>query len=910
MTILTRITSTNPERLTKTWCIQDGKPHKLSAGQLIEGLADRVAAATPVDLAALLSGLAQTQALTCGLPPAEHHALVTADKLEALHSREGIADAIARTNDFFSWNPGPGWLMLDYDPPKDGDALSREQLLSLIFEVAPGLKRAPMVWNTSSSSEIWNTETGEQVTGIRGQRLYILVADARDIPRAGKALFDRLWLAGYGHFEVSRSGSLLKRAPVDSSVWQPNRLDFAASPVCEPPLECRRPAPHPINNEAAPVDLCAVLPPLSFEETERLKAIQWEAANAPGLLGKQQASREAWVTERMVSASNMPEREQAEYRSCLQQAIDHCRLLGDYPLRHSSGKSVTVEEILNDPEIWHGERFSDPLEPDYGNQDNRIAWANLKSGGTPYLFSHAHGGTRFWLHRPVEALTLETGELSATVSKALERLRRDGVVFDRSGELVRVADGELIAVSPHWLQNHLETIFYFQRFDGRGKEMKRADCPDRLAQRLIAARGEWGLPQVSIVVTYPFMRPDGSIVEHPGFDPATGLLYLDENPGKPPAQALDDQGLTQALERIWQPFESFPFADDMSRGVFLAALLTTVCRPALPTAPGFLVRAHTPGTGKTLLSESIMLALGITSPSAMPMPENPDEAEKRLFAQLLAGCPGMILDNLTGSIDNSALCAFLTNGNPSGRILGKSETRKVLNRALFVLNGNNVGAGGDTFRRILPISLDANCEAPETRRFTFNPKDVIRARLDAFRADLLSVLLSFQKAGAPRVGPGGFGSFEEWDRLIRQCVCWLILKGVTPAPMSDPLEAMNLSKAEDPQHQQLTSLLDAWWHMYGGRTVQIRELLAQRSYSGASPKEAALAEALNGLATARGDLTDKALAGYLRRHLGRVVNGLRFNKGNGPKKQPGWSVCQVMAPAEIDEELIDLIGGS
>ncbi|MOA20223.1 hypothetical protein D3C78_1406550 [compost metagenome] len=173
----------------------------------------------------------------------------------------------------------------------------------------------------------------------------------------------------------------------------------------------------------------------------------------------------------------------------------------------------------------------------------------------------------------------------------------------------------------------------------------------------------------------------------------------------------------------------------------------------------------------------------------------------------------------------------------------------------------------------------------------------------------MSVLLSFQKAGAPNVGPGGLGSFEEWERLIRQCVCWLIREGATPAPMSDPLEALNLSKSEDPQYQQLADFLEAWWHKFGGRTVQVRELLTLRNSGllGISPDEANLVEVLDGLTPARGDLTDKGLAGYLRRHNGRVVNGLRFSKGDGPKKQPGWCVRQVTPPAELDEEE-DLIG--
>jgi len=41
---------------------------------------------------------------------------------------------------------------------------------------------------------------------------------------------------------------------------------------------------------------------------------------------------------------------------------------------------VTVGTVLDNRERWHGERFADPLEPDYRG-DKRIAWLNLRSGG-------------------------------------------------------------------------------------------------------------------------------------------------------------------------------------------------------------------------------------------------------------------------------------------------------------------------------------------------------------------------------------------------------------------------------------------------------------------------------------------------------------------------------------------------
>lgn len=901
---LTVATSIQPERLTKRWRMVGGAPHKEGAGHMTEGSLSRTSASTPEKLAAVLRGLQSNQALIFGLPPSDHHAITTAAKLP--NAEPG---AIARTAQAFHWNEGPGWLLLDYDPAPGAEPLTREQWLARLFEVAPELESAPRVWSVSSSSEIWNAETGKQETGIRGQRLYILAADARDIPRAGAVLFERLWLAGHGYNAVSKSGALLARADVDPSVWQTNRLDFAAPPVCLPPLKCRRRDPMVWNNDAAPVRLQSALPDLSHEERAQLVTIRTQARDCPDLLTEQNAARESWVGERlaaMPASTSEAEREQA--RRNLREAVEQRRLFGDFELTHESGEHVTVADLLDNPDLWHGKRFYDPLEPGYSNGDKRIAWANLKSGGAPYLYSHAHGGTRYRLVRPVLTLKLQAGELPATVGKVLDVLRLSGEIFERAGYLVRLADSEAVPVEMPWLQTYLEGVFRFERYDGRSSAWRANDCPGNLAKRLMAARGAWRLPQVTGIVSFPVMRPDGTVIEYAGHDAATGLLFIDDNPYRPTPCPLDRQALVEALRRIWAPFEQFPFADEVSRGVFLAALLTSVIRPALPTAPAFLVRAHAPGTGKTLLSECLMLLVG-ARPSAMPLPDNGEEVEKRLFAKLLTGCAGMILDNLTGTIDGAALCVFLTSPEPEGRILSKSETARVSNRALWVLNGNNVSAGGDTFRRILPVSLDANDEHPERRRFDFNPREVIKDNLDAYRTDLLSVLLTYQWEGAPVVGAGAFGSFEEWEARVRQCVCWLIRERVMPTPMADPLEALALNKSEDPRHQQLAAILEAWHNYWGEKSVRVKQIVAlvneresfrwfddcEQSLSASEQHVRAFVEAVREITPPRDRFTGRYFGAWLKAKRGVIVNGYRLEVGTLGKKEPGWRVVRLDA---------------
>lgn len=255
---VTIATSAKPSRLTKLWQIEDGTPKKVSTGQMIKGRVDVVEAAKPSDMIAILKRLQSNQALIMGLPPGESHPVVIEEMLS-----KNDTGAIARTRKYFGWNSGPGWMMIDHDPRPGDEPLTREQLLDCLFMVAPELKNAPMVWGVSGSSEIYNADTGEQITGISGQRVYILAADARDIARAGEALFERLWLAGYGYYLVGKAGQLLNRAPVDSSVWVPERLDFAAPPVCIPPLEVRRPDTVLYNDDAIPINLVSAIPSLS-----------------------------------------------------------------------------------------------------------------------------------------------------------------------------------------------------------------------------------------------------------------------------------------------------------------------------------------------------------------------------------------------------------------------------------------------------------------------------------------------------------------------------------------------------------------------------------------------------------------------------------------------------------------------
>jgi len=73
---------------------------------------------------------------------------------------------------------------------------------------------------------------GHVLTPLDRHRIYVPVNDASLIPEAGKALGDLLWVtAGDGWVDIGAAGQALMRCLVDTSVWQPERLDFAGPPV-------------------------------------------------------------------------------------------------------------------------------------------------------------------------------------------------------------------------------------------------------------------------------------------------------------------------------------------------------------------------------------------------------------------------------------------------------------------------------------------------------------------------------------------------------------------------------------------------------------------------------------------------------------------------------------------------------
>jgi len=99
---------------------------------------------------------------------------------------------------------------------------------------------------------------------------------------------------------------------------------------------------------------------------------------------------------------------------------------------------------------------------------------------------------------------------------------------------------------------------------------------------------QWPVPPIVGVIETPTMRPDGSILDVPGYDAATGYLYAAHArvSARSPNPTWHDANV--ALNALLEPWMDFPWADPVMCYVPVANQLTIQVRPAIEgEVPGF-----------------------------------------------------------------------------------------------------------------------------------------------------------------------------------------------------------------------------------------------------------------------------------------------------------------------------------
>lgn len=280
-----------------------------------------------------------------------------------------------------------------------------------------------------------------------------------------------------------------------------------------------------------------------------------------------------------------------------------------------------------------------------------------------------------------------------------------------------------------------------------------------------------GLPLLLGFADAPRMRPDGSLLNQPGYDKTTGLyahfepLDLDDVPERPTAEQV-----IAARDLLLELVADFPFVGDANRANALAAVLTVPLRMLFDLAPLFAFDAPAPGTGKSLLCRVINVVGRGIEPSPTPLPSKEEEVQKTITALLREARPVIWWDNISTQVESDALCTALTSPKWNSRILGSTETTGDIEHATtWMLTGNNLRIIGDLVRRTVLIKLDARVPNPESRADFTHP---LPAWAIENRARLLGAIFTLGRHWIAEGRPHSIlanelvGSFEGWQHVI------------------------------------------------------------------------------------------------------------------------------------------------
>ena len=415
--------------------------------------------------------------------------------------------------------------------------------------------------------------------------------------------------------------------------------------------------------------------------------------------------------------------------------------------------------------------------------------------------------------------------------------------------------------------------------------------PQRWLVEGVRDAGRWpNVRRLDAVSESPFLRPDGSVCQDAGYDPATAVL-LRPNGRFPrvPSMPDRDDALT-ALDELLEPVADFPFGSDRHRAAFVAAMLTPLARHAFAgPSPLFLVDANVPGAGKGLLLGVVALVATGREFGVAPYSDDDAEMAKVITAVAQAGTPAVLIDNVAGRLGGPSLDAALTATTWEGRLLGKNERPRLPLLAVWYATGNNIILGADTARRTCHIRLESKEERPEERTGFQHPNLLrwVRDNRGRFLAAALTILAAYCRAGRPAQKLMPWGSYEGWSDLVRSAVVW--------AGMPDPAETRaDLASNADSEANALETLLGGWCEVAGlGNPMTVSEALAALARSpGAYPVlREALAQVFK---TPHGQLPSAQAVGMkLHQWKNRVVRGECFDRVKCSHNVVKWKVVAL-----------------
>jgi len=293
------------------------------------------------------------------------------------------------------------------------------------------------------------------------------------------------------------------------------------------------------------------------------------------------------------------------------------------------------------------------------------------------------------------------------------------------------------------------------RIDEQGGQTDEEVSPPASTLAAVLARQSWtGLPVLRRIISTPVLRPDGTLLQTPGYDAATGFFLASSRPIDPVPERPSAGEVAASREFLLERFlRDFPWRSAADRANYLAMLVSPIIRPYTRCLSPFgVIDATMPGSGKTILAGCVGLLVG---QRVLTWTDSDDELRKSITTVLADSVGVVVFDNLIEGavIDSAVLARLVTERTWTDRKLGTNSASTFPNDRLWLATGNNLRTGGDMASRAVWVRLDPNCPRPEARTgFTIPNLDswILNAANQAtVLRHVLTLILDWTAHGAP-----------------------------------------------------------------------------------------------------------------------------------------------------------------
>ena len=507
--------------------------------------------------------------------------------------------------------------------------------------------------------------------------------------------------------------------------------------------------------------------------------------------------------------------------------------------------------------------------------------------------------------RPTVAIDVETPEIEVTNAviriignRGFDSDDTQNRIYQRGGKLVCIADPgtglKLIALTTAAIRERITAAMDLVSGEDSDDGPRYNRPPKWLTQAIFDRPVYDHVRFLELIVTCPTLRADGSVLQTPGYDAASRLVYVPDgdyptiklNPTQAEAIAAANELLAVVVD--------FPFKTDAAKSVWLAMVLTLLARSAIDgCCPMFCFSANVPGSGKSKLCDIAGLIVYGRSMARKTLPRDDEETRKVITSVVMEAKPAVLFDNVAAMIGNASLDAALTSPTWNDRILGKSETTGELPLStVFMATGNNLSFKADIARRLMLCELESMHENPEDR--TGFAHENIEAHTLKLRRSLavagLTVLRAFIAADRPFDG-NRLGSYESWSELVTGAIRWVGL--------ADPMATVAVVREQDTSGDELRLLLDGLEPADEGlKSADVVAILKdeQSDTSGDYPGTESLKAAFANLDKPN----TRRVGAMLKKYSGRVSGGRRIVNKPGRSRVKLWTVERIATACDVE----------